>query len=539
MTSISRRNFIQRGAAAAALFTIAPNTILGKSHGHLAPSDKLNVAIVGPAGRSSSQLSSCAAAGENIVALCDTDWQRAGRAFGQFPGAKRYYDWRKMFDEMGKTIDAVAVGTPDHNHAIISARAITMGKHVYCEKPLTHSVYESRLLTKLAEKYKVATQMGNQGASNPGVRQICDWIADGQIGEVKKVECATNRPIWPQGLNPPPPEGNFVPSTLHWDEWIGPAKMTPFAARYYTPFAWRGWWNFGTGALGDMACHIMHPVFKALKLGYPTKVQGTSTRLLTDCAPVAQKVKLVFPARPQFDTDKVKYPEVEVFWTDGGIYPEYPQNWPKELVPSTNPNRPARARTFDPEGPVIFHGTKDSIVCSCYGGSPWLLSGRTPNSPKTQREPLTPPAGQPLPSVAPDPNDPFAAFNEGGTNENRARVQRIDIHCYDWLRACKENPANRVEATSFFGEAGPFNEMVVMGVLAVRLQGLNRELIWDGPNMQFTNINDNDTIIWANSFDTTPGSMRTSDTDPMNAKAIAQELIKHTYREGWSLPPMP
>jgi len=260
---------------------------------------------------------------------------------------------------------------------------------------------------------------------------------------------------------------------------------------------------------------------------------------MTDCAPTAQKVKYVFPARPQFDTKKVKYPEVEVYWTDGGIYPEYPQNWPKELVPSNNADRPARARTFDTEGPVIFHGTKDSIVCSCYGGNPWLLSGRTPNSPKTQREVPRPPAGIPLQIPPADPNDPFAAFNEGGTNENRARVQNIDTHCYDWLRACKESPENRVQPTSYFGEAGPFNEMVVMGVLAVRLQGLNRELLWDGPNMQFTNINDNDTIQWVNTFETSPGSMRNQKTDPMNAKEVAQELIKHTYRDGWSLDPMP
>jgi len=540
MTNISRRSFLQRSAVAAATFTVAPSSILGKSHGHMAPSDTLNVAIVGPAGRAGSILNSSAAAGENIVALCDTDFLRAAQVFGRFPKAKTYSDWRKMLDEMGKTIDAVVVGTPDHTHTIVAAQAITMGKHVYVEKPLTHSVYESRLLTKLAEKYKVATQMGNQGSSNPGVRQICDWIADGQIGEVTKVECATNRPIWPQGLNPLPAQGNFVPDTLNWDCWIGPAKMIPYQVDYYTPFAWRGWWAFGTGALGDMACHIMHPVFKALKLGYPTKVQGSSTALLTDCAPISQKVKLTFPARTQFNTKKVKYPEVEVFWTDGGIIPDYPKNWPTEPVASTRPNTPPRLRRYDTEGPVIFHGTKDSIICSCYGANPWLLSGREPISPKTQREVPTPPAPttQPAPA-APAANDPFAAFNEGGTPENRARVQRIDPHTYDWLRACKESPENRVQTASYFGEAGPFNEMVVMGVLAVRLQGLGKELLWDGPNMQFTNIGDEEEIRWIDSLGVGGGNMRRNETDPMNAKATAQELIKHTYREGWSLPPMP
>ncbi len=531
MGNISRRSFLQQSALTAAAFTVVPNSVLGKSHGHMAPSDKLNIAVVGPAGRAGSILNSSAAAGENIVALCDTDFQRAATVFGRFPNAKKYSDWRKMFDEVGRSLDAVVVGTPDHNHAIISAQAMTMGKHVYCEKPLTHSVYESRLLTKLAEKYKVATQMGNQGSSDAGVRQVCDWIADGQIGEVTKVECATNRPIWPQGLNPLPVLGNFVPETLNWDLWVGPAKMVPYVAEYYTPFAWRGWWAFGTGALGDMACHIMHPVFKALKLGYPTKVQGSSTALLADCAPVAQRVKLTFPARTQFNTNKVKYPEVEVHWTDGGILPELPKGWPDGKILDSGL-----------EGPVIFHGTKDKLICGCYGRNPWLLSGRTPNSPKTQREVPTPPApvAQPTPAAAPGAAaDPFAAFNEGGTNENRARVQRIEPHTYDWLRACKESPENRVKSASDFSEAGPFNEMVVMGVLAVRLQGLNRELLWDGPNMQFTNIGDSDEIRWIESLGVGGGNMRRNQTEPMNAKATAQELIKHTYRQGWSLPAMP
>jgi len=527
--SITRRSFLQKSGAAALGLTILPNVVMGKKFsGVAAPSDKLNIAVVGPAGRAGSILNSSAAAGENIVALCETDWRRGASVFGRYSGAKRYSDWRKMYDEMGKTIDAVVVGTPDHNHAIISARAITMGKHVYCEKPLTHSVYESRLLTKLAEKYKVATQMGNQGASEPGVRQICDWIADGQIGEVTKVECATNRPIWPQGLNPLPELGNFVPETLNWDMWIGPAKMVPYVAEYYNPFAWRGWWAFGTGALGDMACHIMHPVFKALKLSYPTKVQGSSTALLADCAPVSQRVKYTFPARPQFNTNKVKYPEVEVHWTDGGILMELPKKWPDGKILDAGL-----------EGPVIFHGTKDTLICGCYGRNPWLLSGRNPNSPKTQREVPAPPPPIALPAPTPAADDPFAAFNEGGTNENRARVQRIDPHTYDWLRACKESPENRVHSTSYFGEAGPFNEIVVMGVLAVRLQGLNRELLWDGPNMQFTNIGDNDQIRWIKSLGVGGGNMQRNLTEPMNAKEIAQELIKHTYRDGWSLPAMP
>ena len=501
MENISRRNFLQRSTAAVAAFTIAPSSILGKSHGYQAPSDKLNIVSVGAGGRPASVINGCNT--ENIIGLCDVDATRLGATAGKYPGAKTYKDWRKMYDELGKTMDAVIVGTPDHVHAIASSHAITLGKHVYCEKPLTHSVYESRLLTALSAKYKVATQMGNQGSSQAGVRQICDWIADGQVGEITRVECGTNRPAvyWQQGIATPA-QGQWVPETLDWDLFIGPSRMVPYHSLYH-PFSWRGWWQWGTGALGDMACHIMHPIFKGLKLGYPTLVQGTSSTLLEDNAPISQRVKLTFPARTQHNTKKVKYPEVEVIWTDGGIYPDIPKGWPE-------------GTRLDAEGPVVFHGTKDTIVCGCYGRNPVLLSGRTPNSPKTQREILN------------------------------------DNHQQDWIRACKENPANRVETASHFGEAGFFNEMVVMGVLATRLQQLGKILTWDGPSMQFTNIGENETIPWSGpegeevEVTTTTGdavtgqsSQRRQRRKVRNAKAFAAELIKHTYRDGWTLPAMP
>ena len=490
--SMTRRSFLQKSGTAALGLTIVPNIVMGKNFsGITAPSDKLNIAVVGPGGMGGANMDAVKDT-ENIVALCDVDWKKAATRFEQHPNAKKYWDWRKMYDEMGNSIDAVIVATADHTHAIIAATGITLGKHVYVQKPLTHSVYESRLLTKLAAKYKVATQMGNQGASQAGVRQICDWIAAGEIGDVTKVECATNRPIWPQGLAAPT-QGQWVPETLNWDLFIGPAKMIPYHSTYH-PWNWRGWWAFGTGALGDMACHIMHPVFKGLKLGYPTKVQGSSTALLPDCAPVAQSVKMVFPARPQFNTNRVKYPEVEVTWTDGGILPAFPKGW-EEGAPLDRGN----------EGPVVFHGTKDTLVCGCYGRSPKLVSGRTPNSPKTQRE--------------------------------------ISVsHEMDWVRACKESPENRIEAASYFAEAGPFNEMVVMGVLAVRLQSINRELLWNGENMEFTNIKDNDTVnvLLEDNFIVVDGDPRdNSRRARSNAKAVAQELIKHTYRDGWALPAMP
>lgn len=487
---ISRRDFIGTLGIATAGFTILPSfTVSGL--GHIAPSDKLNIAVIGIGGTGNSNLKAVRPT-ENIVAICDVDWKYAAHVIKENPQAKFYKDWRKLYDEMGKEIDAVIIATADHTHAIIAAHAITMGKHVYLQKPLTHSVYESRLLTKLASKYRVATSMGNQGSSGPGIRNTCAWLWNGEIGEVTKVEAFTDRPIWPQGLNRPE-KGEWVPETLDWDLFIGPAKMRPYHS-IYTPWNWRGWWDFGTGALGDMACHILHPVFKGLKLKYPDKVQGSSSLLLTDCAPNSEIVKLVFPERSLDKSIRMKLPRVEVIWYDGGLQPMKPDGWP------------AGKDMNDAGGGVIFHGTKDKLICGCYGKDPWLLSGR-------------------VPTVAP-------SLREIKTS-----------HEMDWVRACKESPENRIETASPFSEAGPFNEMVVMGVMAVRLQGLNKELNWDGENMKFTNINDSDKIqiCTKNSFFIEDGhpTFDSEYTEPLNAKEFANELIRHTYREPWSLPEMP
>ena len=485
-SGISRREFLGKTAATAAGFTILPSKVVS-GLGHKAPSDRLNIAGVGVGGRGAGILRSLS--DENIVALCDVDWRYAKRTFDNYPDAKKYWDWRIMYDEMIDDIDAVVVATSDHTHAAVAAHAMTQGKHVYVEKPLTHTVYESRLLTKLAEKYKVATQMGNQGASGEGVNLMTEWIANGEIGEIKKIEAFTNRPIWPQGLNTPSEE-QPIPDTMNWDLFIGPAQMRPYN-EIYTPWNFRGWWDFGTGALGDMACHILHPAFKALELGYPTKVQGSSTLLLRDSAPTAEKVRLTYPERESsFGT----LPELEVHWYDGGMQPLKPDGWPD--------GRDMNHRG----GGVLFHGSEDTLICGCYGADPWLLSGRVPNVAKTER-----------------------------------RVE--SDHINDWARACKETPENRVEAKSAFNEAGPFNEMVVMGVLAVRLQNLNKELQWDGENMQFTNINPNEyiRIVIEDGFSIEDGhpSFRQERTDPINALQFANNLIRTRYRDGWDLPDMP
>lgn len=487
-SDMSRRKFLRTGATALAGLTIVPSNVLGMNFGHVAPSDKLNILGVGVGGRGFGVLKELES--QNIIGLCDVDWKYSDRVFKHYPKAKAYYDYRKMYEELGKDADAVVVATADHTHAIVAADAMTMGKHVYVEKPLTHSVYESRLLTKLADKYQLATQMGNQGASGEGVRKVCEWIWNGEIGEITKVEAFTDRPIWPQGL-PRPTKSEKAPRTLNWDLFIGPAQYRDYNP-IYTPWNWRGWWDFGTGALGDMACHILHPVSKALNLLYPISVQGSSTLLLTDCAPTAQSVKYVFPARDNMP--KVAMPEVEVYWYDGGIKPMRPEGMP------------ANKDLNDAGGGVIFHGTKDTLICGCYGKDPWLLSGRTPNAPKVLREIRT-------------------------------------SHEMDWVRACKESVANRVQTASPFSEAGPLNEMVVMGVLGVRLQDLNQVLEWDGLNMKFTNIPANATIrtVVRDGFQIKDGhpTFDKEVTDPFNAQAFAEELIKHTYRSGWKLPDMP
>ena len=493
MSNITRRSFLQRSAAAAAAFSIVPGTILGKSHGYVAPSDKLNIAGVGIGGMGNANLKNMEKT-YNIVALCDIDWKYAKPVFDRHPNAKKYWDYRKMLDEMGKSIDAVLIATADHTHAMITADAMTMGKHVYTQKPLTHSVYESRLLTKLAASTGVVTQMGNQGSSATDTDLVCEWIWNGEIGEVTRVDCATNRPIWPQGLNAPE-KADKIPSTLNWDLFTGPAKLNPYN-KIYHPWNWRGWWDYGTGALGDMACHIMHQPFKALKLGYPTKVQGSSTLLLADCAPNAQHVKFIYPARENMP--KVAMPEVEIHWYDGGLLPDRPEGFPagEDMMAMGG-------------GITIFHGTKDTLVCGCYGQKPRLLSGRVPNAPKVCRR---------------------VENAMGGGHEQ------------DWIAQCKAG-SNRVPCKSDFREAGPFNEMVVMGVLAVRLQTLNKELLWDGQNMKFTNISDDEVIriIKKDDFKIVDGDPKFDKkwTDPVPAQQFAAELIKHNYRDGWKLVDMP
>ncbi len=316
-TTLSRRGFIGTSVLALGGFTIVPaHAVSGL--GHIAPSDKLNIAGIGVGGMGRVDLEDVAKT-ENIVALCDADWNSGVTSvFNTYPGAKKYKDYRRMLD-IQKDIDAVIVATPDHNHAIISMEAIRRGKHTYTEKPLTHTVYEARKLTEAARKYKVATQMGNQGQATDGPRRLQEMIHDGAIGTIQEVHVWTDRPnrglsdtYWPQGVKRPedtPP----VPETLDWDLFTGPAPLRPYHPSYH-PFKWRGWLDYGTGALGDIGCHSFDSVFRILKLKYPTSIQGTSTLVNGESYPLGSMVTYDFPARGEM-------PPLRLYWYDGGLRP--------------------------------------------------------------------------------------------------------------------------------------------------------------------------------------------------------------------------
>ncbi|BFP40659.1 Gfo/Idh/MocA family oxidoreductase [Flavobacteriaceae bacterium GF1] len=482
-----RRDFLKKSGVALAGISIVPSHVIS-GMGHTAPSDKLNIAGIGVGGMGRANLRNMNT--QNIVALVDVDWKYAKRCFDDYPDAKKYKDYRKMLDEMGKDVDAVVIATPDHTHYVSAADSMRMGKHVYLQKPLTHSVYESRKLRELAQETGVATQMGNQGNSSDDMRKVCEWIWNGEIGTVTKVDAWTNRPIWPQGLERPL-ETPSLPPTLDWDLFIGPAEWRPYHPSY-TPWNWRAWWDFGTGALGDMACHIMDPVYKALNLGFPYAFEASSSQVNTESAPISEKVTYYFGERPK--KGKVKMPAVQFTWYDGGLTPKRPEG----LKPGVF--------LGDWGGGAIFYGTKGTLICGTYARDPFII-GREDNPPRITNE------------LRRIPN-----AMEGG-------------HEMDWVRACKENKENRVECSSNFEYAGPLNETVVAGNLAVRLQDLRRRLEWDAENMKITNISDSDEIrvVTTDSFTVIDGDPK-FDTQyaNLNAKEAAESYIKKTYREGWS-----
>ncbi|UCH63994.1 MAG: Gfo/Idh/MocA family oxidoreductase [Fidelibacterota bacterium] len=420
---LSRRDFVVKTAAAAAAFTIVPRHVLG-GRDYQSPSDTLNIAGIGVGGMGKNNVRSCAAT-ENIYALCDVDKEYAAECFKEYPKAKKYTDYRKML-EKEPSIDAVIVATPDHNHAHIAIAAMKEGKHAFVQKPLTTTIYEARKLKELARKYKVATQMGNQGHAGEGNRLMCEWVADGAIGPVREVHCWTNRPIWPQGLDRPE-DTPRVPRTLDWDLWLGPAAVRPYHPAYH-PFAWRGWWDFGTGALGDMACHIMDTPVWALNLGHATSAEAISTPVNSETAPKASIITYNFPARGDM-------PPVKMTWYDG------------ELMPRPPDALEEGRRMGDSDGGVLLVGDKGTIMCGCYGLNPRLV----PESAMQAYE-------QPEPTI---PRSP-------GIHE-------------EWIRACKGGEP----ASSNFEVSGTLTEIILLGNLSIRS---GKRIEWDGPNMKVLNV---------------------------------------------------
>jgi len=424
-SNLSRRNFL-RGTGAAAVFAIVPRHVLGGA-GNTPPSEKLNIAGIGVGGQGASDLQQLES--QNIVALCDVDQNRAAGTFKRYPKARQHRDFRRMLDRQ-KDIDAVMVATPDHVHAVASITAIKMGKHVYCEKPLTHTIYEARKLAQAAREHKVATQMGIQGHSGEGIRRLCEWIWDGAIGEVRQVHSWTDRPArwWPQGVGRPkdtPP----APDSLDWDLWLGPAPHRPYNPAY-VPFKWRGWWDFGTGPLGDMGIHNSSPIFWALKLGYPTSVELISQQgCNAETGPTKSIVRYEFPARADM-------PPVTLVWYDGGNEPPRPE----ELEEGR--------RIGDNDGGSLFVGSKGKILAPGWcAASPRII-------PETKMKEYDQPP---------------------------KTIPRSPGHHAEWIEACKTGKPT----TANFDFAGRLTEVMLAGNIAVRTGG---KLLWDGPNMICTNI---------------------------------------------------
>jgi predicted dehydrogenase len=450
-SQVSRRTFVGTVATTAAGLTIVPRHVLGA--GYQAPSDTVNVAVVGYIHGMGTENLNAVAKTDNIVALCDCDESEAAKArlaqrktLETHPKAKQYKDYRVMLEQQ-KDIDAVIVATPDHTHAVVAMAAMQMGKHVYVQKPLTRTISEARALTEAAKKYKVVTQMGNQGHSEEGLRLMQEWLDAGAIGPVREVHCWTNRPIWPQGM-PRPAETPPVPAGLDWDLWLGPAPTRPFHTTYH-PFGWRAWQDFGAGAMGDMACHVMDAAYTILRLGAPTSIiANIAYNVLRvdvpgpfpfrrvaydDSFPPASIIHLTFPERGNL-------PPVKVHWYDGGLLPERPED--------LEPERKM------PESGTIFVGDKGKMWCETYSESPRLIPESAMQAFAPQRPART------LPRVP------------GG---------RIG-HEQNWVDAIR----GKQTAVAQFDYAGPFTEAVLLGNVAMRFPGTR--LMWDAATMQVTNL---------------------------------------------------
>ena len=473
---MQRRKFIKHTAVASTAFTIVPSFVLGKTH--TPPSDTLYMGAFGVGGRGAGVIQGLNATQKvKFVALCDVDDRRAAETYAAYPDIKQFKDYRKVYDKHLKDVDAIMVATPDHMHASIALPFMRAKKHAYVEKPLTHNINEARLMTNVAKENGIVTQMGNQGASSDGSREAKEWIQSGVIGKVYKVDCWTNRPVWPQGV-PVPTGKDPIPKGLDWDLWLGKAEMRDYNDAYL-PFKWHGFWDFGTGALGDMGCHIMETPFGVLDLGYPTEAEAScTTNWIGDFveADYSESCPASSIVRLKFNTEE--HGDIALNWYDGGLLPDLPD----ELKDGET--------IGDNGGGSIFYGTRGILVCDTYSRNARLL-------PSSTMKLLTPPT-------------PYLKRIEGDTGG----------HQQNFVEGC----LNGTETSSDFKRSGPLTEAVLMGNLAIKAHQYKklkegkklgdwnpfeypgrRKILWDGANMKVTN--------WD----------------------MANEWVKGNYRKGWEL----
>ncbi len=446
----TRRDFLKRTALTGAGFWAAgsagcvqPTGGPGVAQRHIpkarykSPNEKLNVACIGIGGKGTSDTAACGS--ENVVALCEVDWERGAKSIKRFGKAKKYHDYRVMFDEMHKEIDAVTISTPDHMHAAPAIIAMRHGMHVFCQKPLTHDIYEARQLAEMSRQYGVATQMGNQGTSSDGLRRGVEAIQAGAIGKVTEAHVWTNRPVWPQGMATPK-GSDAIPENLKWDLWVGTAPKRPYKKDKYHPFSWRGWWDFGTGALGDMGCHTANMAFMALKLGSPTSAEAQNSGFEKDSFPTWSVIKLDFPARGDL-------PPVKWTWYDGA---DKKPPWVIKKLQSL-----IHGEKLSGSGSILI-GDKGTMYSPHDYGAHWMLL-------------------------------PKKTF-EGWQAPDRT-LPKSPGHAREWLRACKD-PSK--PAMSNFSYAGPLTETLLLGNIAMYT---GKKILWDGPNCKVTNCPEGDALV--------------------------------------------
>ena len=470
--ALSRRNFIKTTSLATGAVVFGVPTLLRAAN----LNSKLNIACIGALGKGESDTNDCAS--ENIVALCDVDVTRAAKQLEKYSGAKFYQNFRQMLDEMGKGIDAVTVSTPDHFHAIAASAAMRLGKHVYCQKPLVQTIYEARYLRHLAHETGVVTQMGNQGSAADGLRRAVECIQAGVIGQVREVHIWTNRPIWPQGKDRPDGE-DPVPATLDWNTWIGPAKMRPYKTGVYHPWNWRGWQDFGTGALGDMACHTVNMPFRGLQLGHPTEIEAHALSGMNhETYPLGSTIRFEFPARKVsipaaqktlfHHHDTLAFGPVTLWWYDGGR----PTADPKARGGHDGSNKPPHELMTDiedmlgeiPGSGCLLIGDLGKIFSPDDYGEQFFVKLHDEKKFVHYKK---------HPALAAIPETlPRNAFK--GDNDLR--------HHLEWINAIKENKPE--QCYSRFAIGGQLTEIMLLGCVSLRT---GQKIEWDGPNMRATN----------------------------------------------------